>query len=137
MAQGSSIYQESTIPFLLYDTTENRFLAPLIDTTVASVAPGSPFFDPSFPNVSSPFLTSLDDFLNASSPDFDPNANLYISITPDVNFAALTSNFTSSALTGANDVEFVGDPLPEPSTLVVFGLGVGGLLGYLWRQRKR
>jgi hypothetical protein len=137
MAQGGSVYQESSIPFLLYDTAENQFLAPLIDTTLAGVAPGSPFFDPNLANVSSPFLNSLDDILNPSSADFDPNANLYISISPDVSFSAMTNDFTSSALTGANDLEFVGDPVPEPSTLVVFGLGFGGLLGYLWRQRKR
>lgn len=32
--------------------------------------------------------------------------------------------------------EFPGSPAPEPSTLVMVGIGLFGFLGYLWRKRK-
>jgi hypothetical protein len=119
MAQGSNAFERSAIPFLFYYTAENQFFASLSDTALAGVSPGSPFYDPSLPNISSPFLNSLDDVMNPSSLDFDAQINLYISITPDANYLALTDNFTSSGLTGGYDMEYAADPTPEPSTLLL------------------
>jgi hypothetical protein len=31
---------------------------------------------------------------------------------------------------------FEANPIPEPSTFLLFGTGLVGLLGYGWRQRK-
>jgi hypothetical protein len=128
MAEDGSIYQKSVIPFLFYDMAENLFYATLSDTVLAGVSPGSPFYDPSLPNISSPFLSSLDSILNSNSILFDPDAYLYLTITPNVDFGKLTAKFTLDLSTGGDDGQLAAHPTPEPSTLVLLGLGLGGLL---------
>ena len=117
---------------LIYDAIDNEFFTGLDNTTLAGVSADSPFYNPNLPNISSSFLLSLDDIMNPLSADFDPRAFLYVAIDPDVNFQALTSNFTASGGTGATDIEFAGDPVPEPATVVLLGIGIGfwGLIRY-------
>ena len=77
--------------------------------------------------------------MNPLSPDFDPQAFLYVTINPDVNFQALTSNFTTSGDTGATDIEFAADPVPEPASAVLVGIGTGfcGLIAYARLRRTQ
>lgn len=137
MAQGGNIYQRSVIPFLLYETASNQFFGGLSNTALAGVPSDSPFYDATLANISSPFLLSLDDIMNPSSVNFDPEANLYLSITADVNFKTLTNNFTTSGVTGATDVQIAADPIPEPTTFVLLGIGCCGLLAYPWLRRTQ
>jgi hypothetical protein len=139
IASGSNVLQQSTIPFLIYDATDNEFFTGLDNTTLAGVSPDSPFYDANLPNISSAFLLSLDDIMNPQSPDFDPQAFLYLTITPDVNFQALTGDFKTSGGTGAIDIEFDADPVPEPPTAILLGTGIGfcGLLAYARLRRTQ
>jgi hypothetical protein len=80
-------------------------------------------------------------------------------ITPALDTLTLFDGPTTTFLLGAQAVEFtprglvrsstvLGDfpiteqgtflltPVPEPSTSALFGLGIVGLLGYAWRQRR-
>jgi hypothetical protein len=132
MANGGDIYERSSIPILYYSVDQNLFYGGLYDTTLAGMPPLSPFYDPSLPNnISSDFLDNLGAIFDPSSPGFDPLANLYVTITPDTNYFALTNGFTVSGGTGANDLHFAADPalVPEPSTLGLFGFGLLGLAG--------
>jgi LPXTG-motif cell wall-anchored protein len=57
-------------------------------------------------------------------------------------FSLIGSGFTrpdmdSGATTGFYGPSFSAAPAPEPSTLTLAGLGTLGLLGYVWRRRKR
>jgi PEP-CTERM motif len=137
IVKGDQVYERSNIPFLSFSLVDHTFYAPLSDTTLAGVAPTSPFYDPTLPNISSPFLNSLDDILNPSSPSFDSQSDHYLTITPDANFLALTDNFTSSASTGGFDAEFAARGVPEPSTLVLFAVGLCGLLALVRLSRQR
>jgi hypothetical protein len=139
VSQGGNILEQATIPFLVYETTDNEFFTGLDNPTFAGVSPDSPFFNPSLPNISSAFLLSLDDIMNPSSPDFDPQAYLYVLINPNVNFQALTVDFTTSGFTGASDLQVAVDPTPEPSTVVLLGTGMGfcGLLAYARLRRTQ
>jgi len=53
-------------------------------------------------------------------------------------YAAQRSPLTDSYLFYAlSDTLIVPDPIPEPSTLVLFGLGFLGLVGYVYRRKRR
>ena len=122
MTKGGATFEQSDIPVLFYDVKDNLFYAGLSDTTL------------DLSNISSPFLNSLESLLDPSSSSFDPGANLFLTISPDTNFVTTTDYFTASGGTGADDLHFVADPLPEPSTLALLGSGILGLGGFL---RKR
>ena len=125
ITQGGQTLEQANLPLLYYDTTDNLFYAPLRDTTLSGLSLGSPFLD------------SLASLLDPSSADFDPLANVYLTITPDVNFLALTDSFTTSGMSGASDVHFAADPVPEPSTLSMLAAGVISLFLLCGVFRKR
>lgn len=133
MTKDGEIFEQSDLPVLYYLTAENLFYASLSDTTLAGMSPSSPFFNPDLSSIPSPFLSSVDSLLNPSSPDFDPLANFYLTISPDVNFIALTDSFTKSGSTGATDMHFVAS-VPEPSTLAMLFSGLAGL--WLFHRRR-
>jgi len=58
----------------------------------------------------------------------------------DSSLKSLTFAFASTdypELAGIDSVIITGDPIPEPSTLALLTIGLVGLVGYGWRQRKR
>ena len=57
-------------------------------------------------------------------------------------YSQFRMNTTATGLVGGaffqlNEIEFFGNPVPEPSTLVLAGLGLIGLVGFGWRRRVR
>lgn len=127
VATAEGTLQVSEVPALFYVRDENLFYASLSGTRLAGMAIGSPFHDPSLPDVASPFLRGIDAFLDPDSVSFDPLAVLYVTIGPDLDFDALTEGFTKSAASGAVDLHFVGHPVSEPGTLALVGLAAVGL----------
>ena len=84
----------------------------------------SPFYDPNLATISSAYFNSIEDVLDPSSPDFDPNAYLILSISPNTNLDTATNGFTTSGGSGAADSQFVAPAIPESSSLALL---IGGL----------
>jgi hypothetical protein len=60
-------------------------------------------------------------------------------VFPDIIFSQPVTLLVISD-SGVNDVgidDLTVTPIPEPSSLVLFSLGILGLIGYCWRRRKR
>jgi hypothetical protein len=141
IAGGAGVLQRSSIPLLFYDVAQNLFYACLTGTAFAGVAPGSPFYDPSLATTPSPVLAALAGMLDPASASFDPSAGLFMTMTPDVDFAALTAGFTASAHAGAVDAHFVSDgyvlsSVPEPAPWALVGAGIVLLGGVVLRRRR-
>ncbi len=127
ITSGSTTYATSDIQVLYYDIDQNLFYGAMNNTTLSGMPPGSPFYDPNLQAISSPFFIGLDSLFNPSSPGFDPNAVLEATISPEVDFGARTNDFAQSGGAGATDVHYAADPVPEPSMLVTFVIGMMGL----------
>jgi hypothetical protein len=121
---------------LFYDVAHALFFGSPLDSTLAGMPTGSPFFDPTLPSISSPFLNSLENVLDPASSDFDSKAHLFLTLSPATNLDLVTNAFTISGESGAIDSEFVAD-VPESSTWAMMMLGFAGLglVGYLTPRR--
>jgi hypothetical protein len=126
ITNGANIFEQSDLPVLFYDVADNLFYGSPLDYTLAGMPTSSPFYDPTLASVSSPYLNSLEDVLDPSSTDFDPNAYLFITISPDTNLDTATNGFTTSGGSGATDSE-VAAAGPEPSTWALLIAGLAGL----------
>lgn len=133
IASGPITLEQGELPVLFYDVADNLFYGSPLDFTLAGMATGSPFYDPSLAAVSSPFLNGIEDVLDPASADFDPDAYLFITISPDTNLDAATNGFTASADSGGTDSLFVAD-VPEPAAPATLMGGLGGL--YLFRRGR-
>ena len=137
VSEGDNIFEQAAIPILYYDTNSNLFYAPLDDNELAGMSPASPFFNSNLSGASSPFLNFIASILDPSSPDFDPNAIHYVTISPNSNYLALTNSFTTTGDIGGYDMEFAANPTPESSSLVLMGLGIAAILGVVCTRRCR
>jgi hypothetical protein len=127
VTEGGNVLEQSDLPVLYYDVADNLFYGAPLDVTLAGVPSTSPFYDPSLASIASPYLASIEDVLDPASPDYDPLAYLYETISPDGDFDTLTNGFSTSAGTDAADAEFVAD-VPEPSAVAIFAAALTGLL---------
>jgi hypothetical protein len=134
ITKGSTIFEQGDLPVLFYDVADNLFYGSPLDYTLAGMPSGSPFYDPTLPSISSPYLNSIEDLLDPSSPYYDPNAYLYETISPDTNIDALTDGFSISGASGAVDSQLVADEVPELSTWALLISGFAGLC-VIWRGR--
>jgi hypothetical protein len=138
LARGADVFQRSAIPVLFYDLDENLFYARLGETTLAGMSPGSPFYDEDLAALSSPFLDAVADALDPASAGFDPDAGLFMTIQPDVDFGALTAQFTATGHTGGEDAHFVSSvPEPAPVSLVAVAVVLLGGAVRVGRGRTR
>jgi hypothetical protein len=62
--------------------------------------------------------------------DVDNNKGLFSVISTD-DLGLTPGTFE---LTGVNNATFTAEPIPEPSTLLLFGFGALGFIGYGWRR---
>jgi hypothetical protein len=71
----------------------------------------------------------------------DTSASWNFNNTQRANFAmssqTVPTTWTSFPNQFVGAMEINGTPVPEPSTLTLFGLGSLGLLGFGWRRRKQ
>ena len=131
VTKGASTLEKGDLPVLFYDVADNLFFGSPLDYALAGMPAGSPFFDPSLPSISSPFLNSLESVLDPASSNFDSEAYLFLTLSPVTNLDLVTNAFTISGESGATDSEFVAD-VPESSTWAMLLLGFAGfgLTGY-------
>lgn len=135
ITNGTDTFEQGDLPVLFYDVADNLFHGSSLDYSLAGMPTNSPFYDPTLASVSSLYLDSLEDVLDPSSPDFDPNAYLFVTINPDPNLDTATDGFTNSGGSGAADAEFVADvSVPEPSTVAIAIAGLANL--WLFRRGR-
>jgi hypothetical protein len=135
VANGANTFEKGDLPVLFYDVADNLFFGSPLDYALAGMPTGSPFFDPTLPSISSPFLNSLESVLDPASSDFDSEAHLFLTLSPSTNLDLATNAFTTSGESGAIDSEFVAK-IPESSTWVMMLLGFAGLGFIRYRSRR-
>jgi hypothetical protein len=136
---ASNTYLEGNTDYLMYDIATNQFFGDLFTPfgpSVAGAPPSSPLFDPSLPNVSSPFLQGLENILDPASANFDPAASAYFVFQPDQNIFTQSAGFTQPASGTITDQLYAGDPAPEPATFTLLGCGFLALFIYYRRRRN-
>ena len=107
VTKGTDTFERGDLPVLFYDVADNLFFGSPLDYALAGMPTGSPFFDPTLPSISSPFLNSLESVLDPASSDFDSEAHLFLTLSPSTNLDLATNVFTTSGESGAIDSEFV------------------------------
>ena len=135
MTKGTDTFERGDLPVLFYDVADNLFFGSPLDYALAGMPTGSPFFDPTLPSISSPFLNSLESVLDPASSDFDSEAHLFLTLSPSTNLDFATNAFTISSESGAIDSEFVAK-IPESSTWVMIVLGFAGVGFIRYRSRR-
>ncbi|MBI1927340.1 PEP-CTERM sorting domain-containing protein [Candidatus Poribacteria bacterium] len=79
---------------------------------------------------------------------YDPISNTWtvFPTTPNVSHGSLWATAATSSYlyllggtvnSGTSERALITQPIPEPSTFVLFGIGILGILGYSWRRRKQ
>jgi hypothetical protein len=126
VTKAGDTFEKGDLPVLFYDVADNLFFGSPLDYTLAGMPTDSPFFDPTLPSISSPFLNSLESVLDPASSDFDSKAHLFLTFSPAANLDHVTNAFTIFGESGAVDSEFVTE-VPEPSTWAMMLLGFMGL----------
>ncbi|MBI1925414.1 PEP-CTERM sorting domain-containing protein [Candidatus Poribacteria bacterium] len=102
-------------------------------------------FNRTFSSLSGPTINNLltdtfNDFLSDLPLSLHPNLHLELANErivfdlPPNQFNYFAQHFTSDITTQATGGIA---PIPEPSSLLLFGVGILGLLGYGWRRRKQ
>lgn len=54
-----------------------------------------------------------------------------------IDFSSFGANTAAGPLPNTYDFQLQTTAIPEPSTFVLFGIGMLGILGYSWRRRKK
>jgi hypothetical protein len=55
----------------------------------------------------------------------------------DASFTNVLATAAANSGSGSLTIDGVTSSAPEPSTFIIMGIGLAGLAGYAWRQRKR
>lgn len=75
-------------------------------------------------------------FLEETGAVQPPTSSTNVTVFSGLNDAGFTVAMTGSGNNGIAAVQIVANEIPEPSTLVLVGFGLAGLVAYAWRKRK-
>jgi len=117
---GTLTYFAADLDYMLYDPRRNMFYG--LTTSFASLSGFSHFVDEMI-------KTGTSDDLTLFGVEFFPDHDFFAAT------AGLTNSASDSGTDGAGQRRVA--PVPEPSTLALFGIGTLSLFGYGWRVRMK
>jgi len=120
IANGTTTFETSTLSSLDYNVSTNTFYGVLTNS--------------SFDAAGSPFISDISSALDFNGPAYEPLALNDVEITPDINLLDLTHGFETTGDSGATDLHYVEDPVPEPSSLWLIAIGIIGVAAL--RQKR-
>lgn len=135
ITNGSDVFATAQIAALIYERSRNLFYWDLNDVKLSGADPSSPLFDPTLPDLLSPYLKNLDALLNPFSPSYDKDLRLYFTYTPDADFYALTTGLSTDGHSPGTNGFGISSPIPEPSTITLVGFGFLRLA--VWRVKRK
>lgn len=121
ISSGGDAFMEAHIVMLTYLASSNTFLGELTNFSFST-------------SLGSPWAETAAEVFDPQSGSFDPARKLFFSYIPDNNFLTATQSFSvDGTSSGTNGIEAI---VAEPTTMLLFGIGLAGLLACSRRARR-